>query len=80
MRVHLIVEWLDGTILDDDTLHEVDDVDILDTAAELGCIILSDEEDADEESPFTLINVAATRLIKITPIGEPEDAKPADLQ
>ena len=77
-RVHLEVEWLDGDKLDDDTLFEIDDLDALDMAVELGCIMLSSEDDETEASPFTLINVSATKLIRVTPLPEPSDAAPVD--
>lgn len=80
MRVHLEVEWLDGNKLDDETLFEMPDDDVVMDAAELGCLVFAHEDDPEDGASFTLINVAATRRIDVYPLKDPEpsDVRPVD--
>ena len=82
LRVHLLVEWLNGDQLDDDTLFDSMPDDIVVEAAEMGCLVFARDEDPDpEKDAYVLINIAATRRIEVTPYAdaeEPRDAPPVD--
>lgn len=79
MRVHLLVEWLDGNSLDDDTLYEVGDDEVAGAALEAGYLVFGKSPDDTELNSYTIINLAATKRVDVRAWDEgPQDAASMD--
>ena len=79
MRVHLLVEWIDGHALDDDTLYEVADDEIAVAVLEAGYLVFAKDPKGIELRSYTMINLAATKRVDVHAWDEgPQDAAPVD--